>query len=91
MNIYSDSYFAGNIQRKYLAVLMGWSVLVAGSLVWNLRQEAQVTMGMAIATARTNISKDISFRKWVASHGGVYVSPSERTPRTLISRCLTAM
>lgn len=80
MNTNSDSSFASNIQRKYLAVLMGWSLLVAGSLIWNIRQEAQVTMGMAIATARTNISKDISFRKWVASHGGVYVSPSERTP-----------
>ncbi|MFA6921204.1 MAG: diguanylate cyclase [Gallionella sp.] len=80
MNINSDSSFSSNIQRKYFVVLMGWSVLVAGSLVWNIRQEAQETMGMAIATARTNISKDISFRKWVASHGGVYVSPSERTP-----------
>lgn len=80
MNINSDNSFSSNIQRKYLAVLIGWSMLVTGSLVWNIRQEAQETMGMAIATARTNISKDISFRKWVASHGGVYVSPSERTP-----------
>jgi hypothetical protein len=69
-----------DIPRKYIFVLLGWSVLIAGSLLWNIKQQASETMSMAIATARTNISKDISFRKWVASHGGVYVAPSERTP-----------
>ena len=59
---------------------MIWSVLLAGSLIWNIRQEKNETASMAIATARTNISKDMIFRQWVATHGGVYVPPSESTP-----------
>ena len=31
-------------------------------------------------TARTDINKDILFRKWVAIHGGVYVPPTDKTP-----------
>lgn len=71
--------FSGNLPRKYAFVLAGWSVLVAASLAWNIQQESE-TMNMAVATATANINKDISFRKWVASHGGAYVTPSERTP-----------
>ncbi len=67
-------------RRKYLFALLGMSMLVAGSLTWNINQENQETLGSAVAVARANISKDISFRKWVASHGGVYVPPSARTP-----------
>ncbi|MFZ2302132.1 MAG: EAL domain-containing protein, partial [Gallionella sp.] len=72
--------YSSNILRKYAFVLVGWSVLVAMSLAWNIQQERGETIHMAIATARANINKDFSFRKWVASHGGVYVVPSERTP-----------
>src|ERR1039458_52274 len=76
--ISSKSIF--NKRRKYLLAMVGWSVLISVSLAWNLRQEANETLGMAVATARTNINKDISFRKWVASHGGVYVPPTKDTP-----------
>jgi hypothetical protein len=76
-----------DIPRKYIFVLLGWSVLIAGSLLWNIKQQASETMSMSIATARTNISKDISFRKWVASHGGAFMSPPLSAPLlTLISR-----
>ena len=70
----------GNLLYKSIYILIGWSVLVACSLAWNIRQEMHETLSMAIATARTNINKDIIFRKWVASHGGVYVKPSATTP-----------
>ncbi|MDD2915124.1 MAG: diguanylate cyclase [Gallionella sp.] len=66
--------------RKYLLALAGWSVLLAASLASNLHYEQHNTLDMAAASARASISKDIIFRKWVASHGGVYVTPSERTP-----------
>ncbi len=68
------------LARKYLLFLIGWSVLVGGSLAWTINQESLKTMGMATATARTNIKKDIVFRKWVALHGGVYVKPTAATP-----------
>ena len=76
----SPNQFSSNLPRKYTFVVAGWGVLVGMSLAWNIQQESGETMNMAIATATANINKDMSFRKWVASHGGVYVTPSERTP-----------
>ena len=78
MNADSPALFSH--KRKYLYALTGWSMLVAGSLAWNINQENQETLGAAVASARANINKDISFRKWVASHGGVYVAPTAHTP-----------
>ena len=68
------------LRRKYILVMVGWSVLIGVSLAWNLKQEADETISMAVTTARSSISKDILFRKWVALHGGVYVPPTEKTP-----------
>jgi diguanylate cyclase (GGDEF)-like protein/PAS domain S-box-containing protein len=76
----SDAPDTRNLFRKYGLVLVGWSVLVAASLAWNLHHEGRNTLNSASAAARASINKDIIFRKWVASHGGVYVTPSERTP-----------
>jgi len=66
-------------QRYGLAALI-WSVLVGGSLLWDLHQENESVLDMATVATRANIQKDIGFRKWVASHGGVYVSPTGHTP-----------
>jgi diguanylate cyclase (GGDEF)-like protein/PAS domain S-box-containing protein len=76
----SDSPGLHNLPHKYGIVLVGWSVLVAASLAWNLHHEGRNTLNSASAAARASVNKDIIFRKWVASHGGVYVVPSERTP-----------
>jgi diguanylate cyclase (GGDEF)-like protein len=70
----------GGLVRKYFLFLIGWSVLVGSSLTWTISQESQKTLGMATATARTNIEKDIIFRKWVALHGGVYIKPTKAVP-----------
>lgn len=70
----------GNLRVKYVSILIGWSVLVGISLAWNTHQEANETMSMAVSAARAHINKDIVFRQWVASHGGVYVPPSATTP-----------
>ncbi|MDO9053462.1 MAG: DUF3365 domain-containing protein [Gallionella sp.] len=57
-----------------------WSVLVGGSLTWGMHRESQATLRTATAAAHANISKDMSFRKWGNSHGGVYVPPDKHTP-----------
>jgi hypothetical protein len=69
-----------SLRRKYIFAMLGWSVVIGISLGWNFKQEASETKSMSIATARSNINKDIIFRKWVASHGGVYVAPTSNTP-----------
>lgn len=66
--------------RRYGLLALIWSALVAGSLLWNLHQENASVLEMATVATRANIQKDIGYRKWVNSHGGVYVTPTEHTP-----------
>jgi PAS domain S-box-containing protein len=70
----------GPLGGKLVAVAVGWSVLLVASLAWNLLQEAAYTLDAATAVARTSINLELSFHRWVTSHGGVYVRPSEHTP-----------
>ncbi len=69
-----------NAPRIYDFLIIIWSLLVVGSLAWDLQQISQNTYEIATAAARAIISKDLAFRRWVGSHGGVYVPPSESTP-----------
>lgn len=71
---------AGNLRTKYVFILIGWSVLIGASLAWNIHQEANQILSRAFSTAQSYINKDIAFRKWVASHGGVYVATTVATP-----------
>jgi len=57
-----------------------WSLMLAGSLTWSLHQEGHFVMTSATVAAHANINKDMSFRRWATSHGGVYVPPSGHTP-----------
>ncbi|MEI6414724.1 MAG: DUF3365 domain-containing protein, partial [Pseudomonadota bacterium] len=50
-----------------------WTLVVGGSLAWNLHEGHFRLMDSARAEARTNVNKDISFRHWATAHGGVYV------------------
>ncbi|HIJ61830.1 MAG TPA: EAL domain-containing protein [Rhodospirillaceae bacterium] len=62
-----------------LAVI-GWSLLVLASLLWNLHQARDSAYALARNEAGANIEKDLAFRRWVTAHGGVYVPVDERTP-----------
>lgn len=66
--------------RKYIFIATVWSLLIGGSLAWNIYQVHDNMLSTAAAAARTNINKDISFRKWATAHGGVYVPPTVDTP-----------
>lgn len=74
-----DSIFSIYL-RKYLFISVSWSALVGASLAWNIYQIKANTVLTAAAAARASINKDIIFRKWATSHGGVYVPPTKITP-----------
>lgn len=76
----TDNASQSSSARRYGLLLVIWSVLLGGSLLWAMYQETRNTLGVADAAARANISKDIGFRRWATSHGGVYVPPTEHTP-----------
>lgn len=61
-------------------VIVAWTLLAGGSLYWNLDSKHRQTLELAAKEASSNLDKDISFRSWVASHGGVYVPVTEDTP-----------
>jgi len=66
---------------KYVIIAISlWTLIVAGSLVWNFINIRQHIFELAVDKARTHFNKDLAFRAWAARHGGVYVPSNRRTP-----------
>jgi hypothetical protein len=61
-------------------VVIAWVLLVGLSLAWNIFQGHRSTIQIVENVAKANVNKDLAFRSWVANHGGVYVTPNEKTP-----------
>ena len=56
-----------------------WTLVVAASIVWNVVQVRQNTLGAARIQARAAFEKDVIYRRWNAKHGGVYAPVTEET------------
>ena len=59
---------------------LGWSIFIAvvcGFILW---QTDRNTLALAKVQAITAFERDILYRRWNASHGGVYVPVTETTP-----------
>ncbi|EME68866.1 Signal transduction histidine kinase [Paramagnetospirillum caucaseum] len=66
---------------RYAALgLLAWSLLLGGSLAWNIAKQHEITLELATNTALANFNKDVAYRLWASGHGGVYVEPTEKTP-----------
>lgn len=65
---------------RHLLVLLAWTLLFIFSMGYNLHRAEQHAIDAAVAAAKASIDKDISFRSWVTSFGGVYVPPNDTTP-----------
>ncbi len=72
---------SANTRLAWLTAL-AWTLAVGGSLAWNIHQENRQIMEQAFAEARANYNKDITFRRWGNSHGGVYV-PITKTQKSV--------
>jgi len=67
--------------RPYVWGLAGvWTVLVTASAVWLIVQHRGRAEDVARVQARVAFEKDVLYRRWNASHGGVYVPVTDRTP-----------
>ncbi|MYM22663.1 DUF3365 domain-containing protein [Duganella sp. FT135W] len=62
-----------NIYRITFGAVILWSCLISGSYFWSNKEIKQRLMDAAYAEARTNLNKDISFRRWATDHGGIYL------------------
>lgn len=70
---------AGRLRRYLFALAAFWTVLVSGSLAWNLFELHKKTLEAARIQARTAHTKDVDYRSWNAGRGGVYVPVTENT------------
>jgi hypothetical protein len=68
------------LYRYYLIALAVVILAIAGSFVWNVHNEKDQSRYLALNIARSYFFKDQAFRLWAASHGGVYVPATEKTP-----------
>jgi signal transduction histidine kinase len=60
--------------------LILWTVLVGSILLWSLFRQKHETEQVARIQARSSFEKDLVYRRWAASHGGIYVPITDRTP-----------
>ena len=72
-------------KRRFLFLIsnllyLSWTFLVlimASIIIYKIYTHAE---DMAISEAKTSVNKDLAYRTWVSSHGGVYVPVDKRTP-----------
>ena len=62
-----------SVWKYAIGLAVAWTVIVGVSLVWNIIEEYANTSKLAMVRANEAFSKDVTYRKWAASHGGVYV------------------
>ncbi len=67
-------------KKNIFVLTIFWTLIVFGSLFWNLILQRKGVIESARIEARTSIRKDIAYRYWNSSKGGVYAPISEATP-----------
>jgi hypothetical protein len=81
----SDMSKQRDIERRFspyrLAVVatLVWSVAMGGFLAWYAGTARDHMEQLARSEARIIFNKDLSFRRWVTSHGGVYAPVTDKT------------
>jgi PAS domain S-box-containing protein len=63
-----------------LLLIIIWTLAVAASLWWDMLQHRQEAIDIARHIALTNYERDVLYRRWAASHGGIYVPVTPDTP-----------
>lgn len=76
----SPGRFSALLRRNAVLTVLLWSVVVGLSWWWSYNIHQQRLIALAKVEASTNINKDWAFRLWATSHGGVYVTPDDKTP-----------
>ncbi len=66
--------------KRYVWLLIAtWTAVTLLSLSWNLYERHENTQEIALTEARTQFSRDLAFRSWVGSSGGIYAPVNDRT------------
>jgi PAS domain S-box-containing protein len=63
-----------------LILAVFWTVLIAASLGWSYFESIRERDAIARAEARAALGRDVLYRRWGSSHGGVYVPVTQISP-----------
>ena len=64
----------------FICFIVGITILLCVSLFWNINKEYRIINEYATIEGEASFNKDLIYRRWAASHGGVYVPITELTP-----------
>lgn len=80
--------------RNYsIWLAVAWTALIAASFLLGYRQQQEETLIISLAQARAALAKDLLYRSWAESYGGVYAPVTEKnqpTPTSPICRSGTS-
>ncbi|MCI5223458.1 MAG: DUF3365 domain-containing protein, partial [Candidatus Electrothrix sp. AR4] len=79
-NFINQHFKNRHFKKMLLSLVVGWTLLIALLLYWNIRHMKKTTMTLAENNARMFWKKDMLYRAWNVLHGGVYVPVKEYTP-----------
>lgn len=65
---------------SFLSIALFWTVVIGTLSGWHYYQDGQAALENARTAARHSFGKDLTFRRWATSHGGVYVPTTAATP-----------
>lgn len=68
------------IRTYFLIAFVVWAAVIAALFIWDAYQARSFALRDAQSNALANYNKDVAFREWAATHGGVYVPVDEATP-----------
>ena len=75
-----DRSLTSRVRRYVILAIVAWTALVAGLLAKDVLEIKSAIRDMAVRDAANHFNKDYATRLWAASHGGVYVPATEKTP-----------
>ncbi len=65
-----------------------WTIAISSNLIWNISANRYTAVDIALIHAKKSFEKDLLVHRWNASHVGVYVHVSEKTPS---NSCLSSI
>lgn len=73
-------YATNKAKKTYLLSVSGLTILFLVSLSWAVHSQYEHAYSYAESEARASFEKDLVYRQWAASHGGVYVPVADKYP-----------
>ena len=68
------------IKFLFYFLLASLTLIITASLFWNISNQYKTALDYSAIEGDASFNKDLLYRRWAASHGGVYVQVSESTP-----------